>query len=83
MKVKELVEKLLNHLDPSAEIETVMSFVEDADDEYHVDLADADYKDGKFILKLSAWLRTNSLNIGLKKIRFDCFISFMAILKQN
>lgn len=56
MKVKELVEKLLNHLDPSAEIEAVMSFVEDADDEYHVDLADADYKDGKFILKLTAWL---------------------------
>jgi len=56
MKVKELVEKLLNHLDPSAEIETVMKFVEDADDEYHVDLADADYKDGKFILKLMAWL---------------------------
>ena len=48
MKVKELVEKLLNHLDPSAEIET--------DDEYHVDLADADYKDGKFVLKLTAWL---------------------------
>jgi hypothetical protein len=56
MKVKELVEKLLNHLDPSAEIETVMSFVEDADDEYYVDLADADYKDGKFVLKISAWL---------------------------
>ena len=29
MKVKELVEKLLNHLDPSAEIETVMSFADD------------------------------------------------------
>ena len=56
MKVKELVEKLLNHLDPSAEIETVMTLVEDAEDEYHVDLGVADYKDGKFILKLTAWL---------------------------
>lgn len=56
MKVKELVEKLLNHLDPAAEVETVMSFVEDADNEYHVDLADADYKDGKFVIKLTAWL---------------------------
>lgn len=56
MKVKELVETLLNHLDPSAEVETVMSFIEDCDTEYHVDLANAEYQDGKFVIKVTAWL---------------------------
>lgn len=56
MKVKDLVEKLLNHLDPSAEIETVMSFAEDITDEKEIQLFDADYRDGKFVIKVVEWL---------------------------
>lgn len=56
MKVKELVEKLLNHLDPAAEVETVMSFADDISDEKEIQLFDADYRDGKFVIKVVEWL---------------------------
>lgn len=56
MKVKELVEKLLNHLDPAAEVEAVMSFAEDITDEKEIQLFDADYRDGKFVIKVVEWL---------------------------
>lgn len=56
MKVKELVEKLLNHLDPAAEVEAVMSFADDISDEKDVQLFDADYRDGKFVIKVIEWL---------------------------
>ena len=56
MKVKELVEKLLNHLDPAADVEVVLSFAEDLDDEKDIQLFDADYRDGKFVIKVIEWL---------------------------
>lgn len=56
MKVKELVEKLLSRLDPTAEVEAVMSFAEDITDEKEVQLFDADYRDGKFVIKVVEWL---------------------------
>lgn len=52
MKVKELVEKLLNHLEPSAEVEVVMSFADDISDEKDIQLFNADYRDGKFVIKV-------------------------------
>ncbi len=56
MKVKELVEKLLNHLDPEADVEAVLSFAEDLTDEKDIQLFDADYRDGKFVIKVVEWL---------------------------
>lgn len=56
MKVKELVEKLLNHLDPAADVEAVLSFAEDLTDEKDIQLFDADYRDGKFVIKVVEWL---------------------------
>lgn len=56
MKVKELVEKLLNHLDPAAEVEAVMAYAEDITAEKKIQLFDADYKDGKFVIKVIQYL---------------------------
>lgn len=56
MKVKELVEKLLNHIDPSADVEAVLSFADDLTDEKDIQLFDADYRDGKFVIKVVEWL---------------------------
>lgn len=56
MKVKELVEKLLNHLDPAAEVLTVRSFADEIDDEFDLELFDADYRDGKFVIKVIQYL---------------------------
>lgn len=56
MKVKELVEKLLNHLDPAADVEAVLSFADDLTDEKDIQLFDADYRDGKFVIKVVEWL---------------------------
>lgn len=56
MKVKELVEKLLNHLDPAAEVEAVMAYAEDISEEKEIQLFDADYRDGKFVIKVIEWL---------------------------
>ena len=56
MKVKELVEKLLNHLDPAADVEAVLSFADDLSDEKDIQLFDADYRDGKFVIKVVEWL---------------------------
>lgn len=56
MKVKELVEILLNHLDPNAEVETVKVYAEDITDELEIQLFDAEYRDGKFVIKVIEWL---------------------------
>lgn len=56
MKVKELVEKLLNNLDPTAEVEAVKSFAEDITDEKEIHIFDAEYRDGKFVIKVVEWL---------------------------
>lgn len=52
MKVKELVEKLLNHLEPSYEVEAVMAYADDISVEKEIQLFDADYRDGKFVIKV-------------------------------
>lgn len=56
MKVKELIETLLNHLEPAAEVEAVISFADDISDEKEIQLFDADYRDGKFVIKVVEWL---------------------------
>lgn len=56
MKVKELIETLLNHLDPSAEVEAVIAYAEDITAEKEIQLFDAGYKDGKFVIKVIEWL---------------------------
>lgn len=56
MKVKELVETLLNHLEPNAEVEAVKVYAEDITDEKEIQLFDAGYRDGKFVIKVVDWL---------------------------
>ena len=55
--VKFLVEALLNKLDPSANVEVICEYADEiGEGGKELQLFDAGYRDGKFVIKVIEWL---------------------------
>ena len=56
MKVKQLIETLLKDLDPKADVEVIIKQGSDEAIKDKIELFQAGYEDGKFVLNIVEWL---------------------------